>query len=185
MNGGGGDIVASIFRVKRLFVFAFRGPDLVVTASGGGDLERPLPHVNASVAQIFDYRRSAKEGPDDQAGLIPCMTVEIPHAPSPRWMAFRDRSERRVAAGQSSHPHRSLHQERPGFVSGVEAPAPRIRTARHGGPAPRGGAGFLVIRLGVLAETEGFEPSIPLTGYDDLANRCLQPLGHVSGRRCR
>ena len=36
-----------------------------------------------------------------------------------------------------------------------------------------------------LAETEGFEPSIPLTGYDDLANRCLQPLGHVSGRRCR
>ena len=34
-----------------------------------------------------------------------------------------------------------------------------------------------------LAETEGFEPSVPLTGYDDLANRCLQPLGHVSGRR--
>ena len=34
----------------------------------------------------------------------------------------------------------------------------------------------------VLAETEGFEPSVPLTGYDDLANRCLQPLGHVSGR---
>jgi hypothetical protein len=32
-----------------------------------------------------------------------------------------------------------------------------------------------------LAETEGFEPSIHLTAYDDLANRCLQPLGHVSG----
>lgn len=32
-----------------------------------------------------------------------------------------------------------------------------------------------------VAETEGFEPSVPLTGYDDLANRCLQPLGHVSG----
>jgi hypothetical protein len=31
-----------------------------------------------------------------------------------------------------------------------------------------------------LAETEGFEPSIRLTTYDDLANRCLQPLGHVS-----
>jgi iron(III) transport system substrate-binding protein len=31
-----------------------------------------------------------------------------------------------------------------------------------------------------LAETEGFEPSIRLTAYDDLANRCLQPLGHVS-----
>src|SRR5690606_10257820 len=34
-----------------------------------------------------------------------------------------------------------------------------------------------------LAETEGFEPSVPVTRYDDLANRCLQPLGHVSGRR--
>jgi hypothetical protein len=32
-----------------------------------------------------------------------------------------------------------------------------------------------------MAETEGFEPSIRLTAYDDLANRCLQPLGHVSG----
>jgi hypothetical protein len=32
-----------------------------------------------------------------------------------------------------------------------------------------------------VAETQGFEPWIPLTGYDDLANRCLQPLGHVSG----
>jgi hypothetical protein len=31
-----------------------------------------------------------------------------------------------------------------------------------------------------MAETEGFEPSIRLTAYDDLANRCLQPLGHVS-----
>lgn len=34
-----------------------------------------------------------------------------------------------------------------------------------------------------LAETQGFEPWVPLTGYDDLANRCLKPLGHVSGRR--
>ncbi len=33
-----------------------------------------------------------------------------------------------------------------------------------------------------LAETEGFEPSIRLTAYDDLANRCLQPLGHVSAK---
>ena len=31
-----------------------------------------------------------------------------------------------------------------------------------------------------LAETEGFEPSIRFKAYDDLANRCLQPLGHVS-----
>ena len=31
-----------------------------------------------------------------------------------------------------------------------------------------------------LAETEGFEPSIRFRAYDDLANRCLQPLGHVS-----
>ena len=32
-----------------------------------------------------------------------------------------------------------------------------------------------------LADREGFEPSIPFKGYDDLANRCLQPLGHLSG----
>ncbi len=31
-----------------------------------------------------------------------------------------------------------------------------------------------------VAETEGFEPSIPLSGYAHLANECLQPLGHVS-----
>jgi hypothetical protein len=31
-----------------------------------------------------------------------------------------------------------------------------------------------------LAETKGFEPLIRLATYDDLANRCLQPLGHVS-----
>ena len=37
-----------------------------------------------------------------------------------------------------------------------------------------------------MAETEGFEPSIPLSGYAHLANECLQPLGHVSvGRRSR
>gem|GEM_PF-3816001 len=35
----------------------------------------------------------------------------------------------------------------------------------------------------VVAETEGFEPSIHFTTYDDLANRCLQPLGHVSANR--
>jgi hypothetical protein len=35
----------------------------------------------------------------------------------------------------------------------------------------------------VLAETEGFEPSIRLfEPYNGLANRRLQPLGHVSGR---
>ena len=31
-----------------------------------------------------------------------------------------------------------------------------------------------------LAETQGFEPWIRFNTYDDLANRCLQPLGHVS-----
>ena len=34
-----------------------------------------------------------------------------------------------------------------------------------------------------MAETEGFEPSIHLSMYDDLANRCLQPLGHVSANQ--
>ncbi len=32
-----------------------------------------------------------------------------------------------------------------------------------------------------MAEREGFEPSIHLTAYDGLANRCLKPLGHLSG----
>jgi hypothetical protein len=32
-----------------------------------------------------------------------------------------------------------------------------------------------------MAETEGFEPSIRVSPYNDLANRRLQPLGHVSG----
>ena len=34
-----------------------------------------------------------------------------------------------------------------------------------------------------MAETEGFEPSIHLSAYDDLANRCLQPLGHISANQ--
>ena len=32
-----------------------------------------------------------------------------------------------------------------------------------------------------LAETEGFEPSVPNYRYDGLANRWFQPLTHVSG----
>ncbi len=28
----------------------------------------------------------------------------------------------------------------------------------------------------------GFEPAVPLTRYAGLANRCLQPLGHLSGK---
>ena len=38
---------------------------------------------------------------------------------------------------------------------------------------------------GGMAETEGFEPSIHLSMYDDLANRCLQPLGHISANQKR
>ena len=34
-----------------------------------------------------------------------------------------------------------------------------------------------------MAETRGFEPLIPFEGYNDLANRRLQPLGHVSEAR--
>src|SRR3954453_13824093 len=36
------------------------------------------------------------------------------------------------------------------------------------------------MRAFCLAEREGFEPSIRCNPYDDLANRCLQPLGHLS-----
>lgn len=31
-----------------------------------------------------------------------------------------------------------------------------------------------------MAETEGFEPSVPYSQYDGLANRWFQPLTHVS-----
>ena len=34
--------------------------------------------------------------------------------------------------------------------------------------------------LMLLAERVGFEPTIRGKPYDDLANRCLQPLGHLS-----
>ncbi len=38
-----------------------------------------------------------------------------------------------------------------------------------------------ISKIREVAETEGFEPSIPFWGYAHLANECLQPLGHVSG----
>jgi hypothetical protein len=31
-----------------------------------------------------------------------------------------------------------------------------------------------------LAERQGFEPWVPLLGYDDLANRSFRPLRHLS-----
>ncbi len=31
-----------------------------------------------------------------------------------------------------------------------------------------------------MAMREGFEPSVLLSKYDDLANRCLKPLGHLT-----
>ena len=36
-----------------------------------------------------------------------------------------------------------------------------------------------------MAETEGFEPSVPDYQYDGLANRWFQPLTHVSGSQRR
>ena len=36
-----------------------------------------------------------------------------------------------------------------------------------------------------VAETRGFEPPVPVSQYNDLANRRLKPLGHVSVRRTR
>jgi hypothetical protein len=38
-----------------------------------------------------------------------------------------------------------------------------------------------VIFQSVVAETEGFEPSVRMYPYDGLANRWFQPLTHVSG----
>jgi hypothetical protein len=36
------------------------------------------------------------------------------------------------------------------------------------------------VEINKLAETEGFEPSVPYSQYDGLANRWFQPLTHVS-----
>lgn len=36
-----------------------------------------------------------------------------------------------------------------------------------------------------MAEGKGFEPSIPVTQYNDLANHRLQPLGHPSAREVK
>jgi hypothetical protein len=33
---------------------------------------------------------------------------------------------------------------------------------------------------GCLAEARGFEPPVPVSEYNDLANRRLKPLGHAS-----
>ena len=51
----------------------------------------------------------------------------------------------------------------------------------HANPAPPCGRisrKFLFSKE--LAETEGFEPSVPFAQYDGLANRWFQPLTHVS-----
>src|ERR1700728_2578076 len=54
----------------------------------------------------------------------------------------------------------------------------------HAGCDPRLGYDLLPMSPGwtnlYLAETEGFEPSIPFSRYAHLANECLQPLGHIS-----
>jgi hypothetical protein len=36
------------------------------------------------------------------------------------------------------------------------------------------------VEINKMAETEGFEPSVPYSQYDGLANRWFQPLTHVS-----
>ncbi len=42
---------------------------------------------------------------------------------------------------------------------------------------------FYIKSLASMAETEGFEPSVPYSQYDGLANRWFQPLTHVSRLR--
>ena len=39
------------------------------------------------------------------------------------------------------------------------------------------------VAQGILAEREGFEPSVRVTPHDGLASRCIQPLCHLSGWR--
>ena len=49
-------------------------------------------------------------------------------------------------------------------------------------PVPSLGIGMAAERVG-MAERMGFEPMIRVSPYNDLANRRLQPLGHLSVRR--
>ena len=52
---------------------------------------------------------------------------------------------------------------------------------RSSGKHPGGAEKPKLIRhFNRLAETIGFEPTVPISEYNDLANRRLQPLGHVS-----
>jgi hypothetical protein len=44
---------------------------------------------------------------------------------------------------------------------------------------------FYTERSFILAEREGFEPSVPVTQYARLAIWCLRPLGHLSAQRTR
>ena len=57
-------------------------------------------------------------------------------------------------------------------------PSGRATLPRDGFPAPKEIGSFRV-----MAETEGFEPSIPVTRYGSLAGSWFQPLTHVSACR--
>ena len=61
---------------------------------------------------------------------------------------------------------------------------PRMRKAccRVGSRSENQTIGADVAAIKKLAERVGFEPTIRCYPYDDLANRCLQPLGHLSAR---
>src|SRR5215472_6341518 len=70
---------------------------------------------------------------------------------------------------------------------GLRREPARLSDPSGGGSPERAKAGFLRGKSGTdrpgLAETVGFEPTIQVSPYNGLANRRLQPLGHVSGAK--
>jgi hypothetical protein len=72
-----------------------------------------------------------------------------------------------------------LHHDETGFPAAGKLAAASTATPPRARAA--GDLNGLSIGRQRLAERVGFEPTIRGKPYDDLANRCLQPLGHLSG----
>ncbi len=108
-----------------------------------------------------------------------------PHGDAHQWRGADAPSPRGALGGRAAR----RGSAEPGHVpSGASAPRGRdIDSAsvvgRHGILLRAGRFGGQESEKSKLAEREGFEPSIrDLVPYDGLANRCLQPLGHLSNR---
>lgn len=86
----------------------------------------------------------------------------------------------RVARGSVSRPETLRIPERNALDPEVLTPQCPEKTNAHPKQDRRNNRRYVGLSKGEMAEGEGFEPSVPLAEHDDLANRCLRPLGHPS-----